>query len=54
MLALLISITRNINDELADTEGRPSGIEFVDWPFLQVEHLQKKLNDCLINANMKV
>lgn len=33
MLALLISITLKINDELVYAKGRPGGIEFVDWPF---------------------
>lgn len=33
MLALLISITLKINDELAYVRGRPGGIDFVDWPF---------------------
>lgn len=33
MLALLISITLKINDELVYAKGGPGGIEFVDWPF---------------------
>jgi hypothetical protein len=33
MLALLISITLKINDELVYTKGKPGGIDFVDWPF---------------------
>lgn len=34
MLALLVSITLKINDELADAMGMPGEIEFVDWPLL--------------------
>lgn len=34
MLALLVSITLKINDELVDVKGKPGGIDFVDWPFI--------------------
>lgn len=33
MLALLVSITLKINDELLEVKWSPSGIDFVDWPF---------------------
>ncbi len=32
MLALFISVTLKINNELVYAKGKPGGIEFVDWP----------------------